>query len=157
MRETVYLETTIPSYLTSRPTRDLIVSARQQVTREWWEARRSGFDLFISQVVIDEVADGDPQIAQKRLDILKGIPLLSITEDGISLAKRILDSGTLPEKAARDAAHIAVSTVHGMLYLVTWNCKHLANAEIFERVGRVCALAGFLCPVICTPDELLGE
>jgi len=156
MKASLYLETTIPSYLTGRRTKDLIVAARQEVTHTWWDKRRSEFDLFVSQIVLDEVGEGDPESARRRLALLQGLPLLAVNEDVIALAEAIVRSRTLPEKAARDAAHVAVAAVHGIRFLLTWNCRHLANAEIFEDLGRVCAMAGCRCPVICTPDELLG-
>jgi len=157
MKPRLYVETTIPSYLTGRPTRDLVVSARQEVTREWWERRRRKFDLYISQGVLDEVSEGDSEAVVRRLAVLQGLPLLAINADVTTLAKDLIRSGALPEKATRDAAHIAVAAVHEMRFLLTWNRRHLANAEIFEDIARVCATSGFRCPIICTPDELLGE
>jgi hypothetical protein len=118
----VYLETTIPSYLTSRPSRDLIIAGHQQLTREWWENRRDTFQLFLSQLVIDEASAGDPAAARERLKALRDLPLLDITPEVTELASRILDSGKIPRKAATDAAHIAIAAVHGMDFLVTWNC-----------------------------------
>ena len=124
----MYLETTIPSYLTSRPSRDLIIAGHQQLTREWWENRRDAFQLFLSQLVIDEASAGDPAAARERLKALRDLPLLDITPEVTELASRILDSGKIPRKAATDAAHIAIAAVHGMDFLVTWNCVHIANA-----------------------------
>jgi len=91
------------------------------------------------------------------MSAIKGIPLLAINEEVISLTQRLLRNKVLPKKAARDAGHVAVAAIHGVHYLLTWNCTHLANAEIFEPVGVVCASAGYKCPIICTPAELLGE
>ncbi len=153
----LYLETTIPSYLTSRPSRDLIVAARQQITRDWWQRRRNDFRVFASQIVLDEAAEGDRQAATARLSAIKAVALLAVNEEVISLTQRLLKSRVLPKKATRDAAHVAVAAVHGMHYLLTWNCTHLANAEMFEPVGAVCANEGYRCPIICTPAELLGE
>jgi hypothetical protein len=157
MKPLLYLETTIPSYLVSRPSRDLVVAGRQEITRLWWERRKADFRLVVSQVVLDEAAEGDREAAFKRLAMLKSVPLLAVTEAVVSLAEDLLKSKALPRKAARDAAHIAVSTIHGVNYLLTWNCAHLANAETFSGVEAVCFSAGYKCPVICTPDELLGE
>ena len=157
MKPSLYLETTIPSYLTSRPTRDLIVAARQQITTEWWSKRRAHFEIFVSQIVLDEAGEGDSEAAQKRLSAIETIPLLAINQEVISLTQLLLKAKVLPRKAQRDAAHIAVAAVHGMQFLLTWNCVHLANAEIFEDVEAVCRLAGYKRPVICTPEELLGE
>ncbi|MEW6356247.1 MAG: type II toxin-antitoxin system VapC family toxin [Planctomycetota bacterium] len=156
MKPSLYLETTIPSYLTSRPSRDLVVAGRQQITRDWWTRRRSRFKLFVSQVVLDEATEGDADAARDRLALIKTMPLLAVTDEVISLTETILRAKVLPKKAARDAAHIATAAVHGMNFLLTWNCVHLANAEIFEDVETVCRFEGHRCPVICTPEELLG-
>jgi hypothetical protein len=157
MKPLLYLETTIPSYLTSKPSRDLIVAARQQITQDWWLKRRHDFQVFVSQIVFDEAAAGDRQAAAARLSTIETVPLLAVNDEVISLTQILLKQKVLPRKAARDAGHIAVSAVHGMHFLLTWNCAHLANAQIFEAVDAVCAVAGYKCPVICTPAELLGE
>ncbi len=157
MKPLLYLETTIPSYLTSRPSRDLIVAARQQITHDWWLERRAYFRIFVSQIVLDEAAEGDKEAAAARLSYMEGFPLLAINEEVIHLTQVLLRKRVLPKKATRDAGHIAVSAVHGVDFLLTWNCTHLANAEIFDSVGAVCRNGGYKCPVICTPVELLGE
>jgi hypothetical protein len=156
MKPKVYIETTIVSYLTARASRDLIVAAHQQLTQEWWENRREYFDLYISQLVIQESGAGEALMAQKRLETLETIPLLDVRQEAIALAHALVETGPLPEKAAVDALHIAVATVHGMEYLLTWNCKHIANAEMQTAVSAVCRAAGYEPPVICTPEELLG-
>lgn len=156
MATKLYMETTICSYLVSRPSRDLIVAAHQQLTRAWWESRRPQFEIFISQFVIDEAAQGDPELARKRLELIGGLEQLEVTDEVGRLAERILESGAIPQKAATDAAHIAVAAFHGMSYLMTWNCAHIANAEITPAVRAVCNAEGFACPVICTPEELTG-
>jgi len=152
----VYLETTIPSYLTSRPSRDLIIAAHQQITREWWEKKGRSFQLYISQLVIDEAGEGDPVAARARLSVIQDLPLLDITPEVSVLASVILTSGRLPRNAATDAAHIAIAAVHGMDFLITWNCMHIANAAITKPLALTCREQGFECPVICTPEELLG-
>ncbi len=153
----VYIETTIVSYLTARPSRDLIIAAHQQLIQEWWDTRREDFDLYISQFVIQESGAGDSAMAQKRLTALDGIALLSITQEAVALARILVEKGPIPEKAEVDALHIAVAASHGVDYLLTWNCKHIANAEMQIRVGKLCRAAGFEPPVICTPEELLGS
>jgi predicted nucleic acid-binding protein len=157
MKPKLYLETTIPSYLTSWPSRDLIIAGHQQITREWWKKRKRGFDLYISQLVVDEAKAGNDEAARERLKAISGLPLLDITKEVESLAIRLLTSGVVPVKASTDAAHIAIATVHGIDYLMTWNCVHLANATITKTVAKICREEGFECPVICTPEELLGE
>jgi len=157
MKPTVYVETTIVSYLTARFSRDLVTAAHQQITQEWWANRRDEFELFVSQFVVQEASMGDAAMAQKRLNELQAVPLLGVNQDVGNLAQRLIDDGLLPKKAAVDALHIAVATVHGMDYLLTWNCKHIANAEMRIKVATVCRDSGFEPPVICTPEELLGE
>ncbi|MHB8522520.1 MAG: type II toxin-antitoxin system VapC family toxin [Limisphaerales bacterium] len=153
--ETVYLETSLVSYLVSRPSRDLIVAGHQQLTREWWERRRAKFACFISDVVLDEAREGDAEQAALRLRALEGIPRLAATPAGERLAAAFLE-GTLPLKAARDAAHLAIAAVGGVKYLLTWNCNHLANAQILDRLEPVAAAGGFKLPRVCTPEELMG-
>ena len=155
--ESVYLETTFISYLVARPSRDVIVAGHQQTTQEWWANRRSEFECSVSQVVIDEASVGDPGEVQKRLAITSGLPTLALTDDANALTKAIMAAGMLPEHAVRDAAHVGVSTVHGIDYLLTWNCKHLANAQIARRIAVVCEKLGRQMPIICTPEELMGE
>lgn len=157
MKKRVYIETSVISYLTSRPGRDLVVAARQQVTVEWWEQRRGDFELLTSQVVLDEARRGDTDAARQRLALLEGMVLLQITSEAEELADAIIAGGLLPARAFADALHIAVATVHDVDYLITWNCAHIANAEILPRVGVTCARLGLTAPFVCTPDELLGE
>jgi predicted nucleic acid-binding protein len=152
----VYLETTFVSYLAARPSRDLIQAAHQQITWEWWEARRRDFELYISQLVVREASAGDPEQAARRLEFVKGIPLLDVNDAAIDLAASLVADGPLPRRAADDALHIAVATIHGMDYLLTWNCKHLANAETVMAVNTLLTRKGFAPPVICVPEELLG-
>jgi hypothetical protein len=155
--ESVYLETSFISYLVARPSRDLLVAAHQQVTQDWWASRRSEFDCLVSLVVIDEASAGDPGEVQKRLQILGALCALEITEDATALTEAILAGGMLPPHAVRDAAHVAVSAVHAIDYLLTWNCKHLANAQIARRMALVCEKLGLRMPIICTPEELMGN
>ena len=153
--ETVYLETTFISYLVTLPSRDLIVAAHQQVTNDWWENQRRKYECYISEIVIDESSSGDENEIQKRLKIIDELKLLELTKEVNELAKAILKSGVIPPKAVRDAAHIAVATVHEVDYLLTWNCTHIANAHILRRIEKVCILSGFQMPTICTPENLL--
>jgi hypothetical protein len=152
-----YIETSLISYLTARPSRDLIVAARQQITLEWWERRRRDFKLVTSQVVLDEASRGDADAARLRLALLEGVALLQVTPEAEELAHAIIVEGVLPDRAFADALHIAVATVHEVDYLITWNCAHIANAEILPRIGQTCATFGFRLSFICTPDELLGD
>jgi len=156
MKPTVYVETTIPSYLTAWPSRDLVWAAHQQITREWW-ARRDGFDLYSSRLVIQECQAGDAQAAADRLAALAGISLLEQGTDVGELAESLMRGVPLPEKAAADALHIATAAFHGMEYLLTWNCTHIANVSLRPQIEAVCRASGFEPPLICTPEELPTE
>lgn len=156
MKPKIYLETTVPSYLTAWPSRDLIRAGHQQITKEWWQTRREHFDLYISQFVLDEAAAGDAEAARDRLATLHDLPLLDLTDEVGDLSAALVTSLALPAKAATDAAHIAIAAVHGMHFLLTWNCTHIANAEMAVAIETACRERGFSCPVICTPEELMG-
>ncbi len=153
----IYIESTIVSYVAARPSRDLIRAARQELTREWWEERSGEHELYASQVVVRESAAGDEQIAPRRLALLEGLPLLDLTDEAVDLGEGLVRDGPLPPVAADDALHISLATVHGMDVLLTWNCTHLANAKLLSRVQDFLADRGYRAPVICTPDELMGE
>lgn len=155
MKQTVYLETSVLSYLTGRPSRDLVNAARQQITREWWESCRSKFSLHVSQPVVFEASSGDPEAAAKRLAVIKKIPLLEVTLEASELAEFLVKETPLPEKADVDALHIAVACVHQLDFILTWNFRHIANAGIRSRLEELAVRKGLKLPVICTPEELL--
>ncbi|QLE39527.1 type II toxin-antitoxin system VapC family toxin [Nostoc sp. C052] len=157
MSETVYIKTSIVGYLTARPSNNLILMANLEATREWWDTRRDQFMLYISQVVLDEVARGDTEIATKRLEIVRDFPLLEVSEAVQNLAAQFIAKSSLPPKAADDALHIAAATVYGLDYLLTWNCKHIANAQIQKKLAQISLDAGYELPTLCTPYELMGE
>lgn len=152
----VYIETSVVSYLTANASRDVVVAGQQQITREWWNGR-ARFELFVSDAVISEAGRGDPNAAARRLEALAGIPLLEATQEAQALAREILNTATMPPKAAVDAAHVAIATIHGLDFLLTWNCTHIANAANRPRIERVCRTLGYQAPIICTPFELLEE
>jgi hypothetical protein len=156
MKRRVYLETTVVSYLTARPSRTVIAAAHQEITVDWWERRRRDFDVVVSELVLREASGGDPEAAQRRLSVLAGLPRLSLTEDALLLGAEFLRRRLLPEKAAEDGLHIAIATVHQVDYLLTWNCAHIANAEIQEKLAEFLLEKGLVLPFICTPEELLG-
>jgi hypothetical protein len=155
--QSVYVETTIVSYLTARPSRDPIREGQQQLTRLWWSTRRAAFDLFTSEIVVIEAAAGDPVAAKERLDALRPIPKIDILETAVDLSEELLAAAALPIVAARDSLHVGICAVNGIDYLLTWNCRHLANAVLRDRIEEVCESFGFRPPKICTPEELLGE
>lgn len=156
MRRKVYLETTIASYLTALPTRDLIRAAHQQITTEWWQGR-DRFDLFVSEAVLQEAAAGDTEASVRRLTALQGIRVLEATAEVAKLAHRLVTGGAVPAKAAVDAVHIAVAAVNGLDFRLSWNCTHIANAATRGRIEQACRAAEVVPPVICTPEELLEE
>lgn len=153
--ETAYIETTIPSYYVARSSPSLFHAAKQAATREWWDGGCSGLSLFTSFETIDEVGKGDARMAEDRLSLLQGIPILPLPDEAVGLVRRLLDSGIVPAKAASDAVHIAVASAHRIGYLVTWNFKHIANPFLRDRLRQAVGDAGFELPVMCSPEELL--
>lgn len=156
MSETVYIETSILGYLTARPSRDIVVAANIEVTKEWWNTRRGDFQLYSSQAVVKEISQGDVVIASQRLEIPANLSLLDLNQAVLDLAEQFLERSNLPAKADIDAVHIATATVHGMDYLLTWNCKHIANAQIQGKLAEISLDFGYELPILCTPYELLG-
>ena len=153
----VYIETSLLSYLASRPSGDLIVAGHQHLTRQWWNSQRLDYRFFVSQLVTDEAARGNPDAARRRLEIAAGMEIIDVDEESIRLSKKILKSGIIPCRAGTDAAHVAVATRHRITYLATWNCRHIANAAILRRLAALPSEDGYELPIICTPYELFGE
>jgi hypothetical protein len=157
MKPKGYVETTVISYLTARPSRDVVVAGHQQTTREWWLTCRDRFELVASQLVVGEAAAGDSEMARERVEILGQLNLLAVTVEASELARLLVESGAIPVKAAQDALHIGVAVTNGVAYLVTWNCRHLANAVLRTKIEEVCRAAGYEPVAICTPEELLED
>jgi hypothetical protein len=155
MEPTVYVETSIVSYLAARPSRDVITAAHQQLTTQWWATRRSAFRLHISELVVQEASDGDPDAVRRRLDLLEGIPAVAVTADAVSFARSLVENRVVPRTAEADALHIAIAAAGGMEYLLTWNCRHIANAQIRGKIEELARLRGFEPPILCTPEELM--
>ena len=157
MTDSVYLETSVISYYAGRPSRDIVTAARQTITREWWDETRRHFDLYISVMVVEEVQAGDPSAAERRLAAIAGLPILETNEAAEALAQMLIDEGHIPTDSVEDALHIALATVHGMDFLLTWNFRHLNNAQMKTRIRTAVESMGYRCPVICSPEELEGE
>lgn len=157
MKPSVYIETTIPSYLTAWRSPELVMAANQEATRKWWDESRAKFELFISQLVIGEISNGDPEAVKRRIAVMENLPELALTDKAEALAAKLLVGAALPQKAKADALHIGIATVHGMDYLLTWNCTHIANAIMRPKIESICRAAGYEPPVICTPPELVEE
>jgi hypothetical protein len=155
MKPKAYIETTVVSYLTAWPSRDVVIAGHQQITREWWSNAADRFELVASQLVIDEASAGDPDAARDRLAALASVTLLEASETALQLAQQLITTGAIPERAAEDAAHIAIAVTNGVDYLVTWNCRHIANATMRSQIEMACRDAGFQPAIICTPDELM--
>jgi hypothetical protein len=152
----VYVETTIVSYLVGWLSRhDLYVAANQEYTRQWWTERRFDFALYASAVVIREARDGTPELAEGRLAYLTEVALLEVTAEAERLKSQLLKHAALPRKAELDALHIAIAAVHGLDYLLSWNCRHIANAASLPNVYRICRAEGYEPPFVCTPPELM--
>ena len=155
MKPRVYIETTVISYLTARPARDVVIAGHQQSTRDWWATASERFELVISELVREEAGAGDPDAVRARLTLLASLALLDATAEAQELAERLVSTSAVPEAAMRDAAHIAIAAANGIEYLVTWNFRHIANAVPRPQIESVCRQAGFESPVICTPEELM--
>ena len=155
MKPIAYIETSVVSYLSARQSRDVVVAAYQEVTREWWRTASGRFDLVASALVVAEAGAGDPDAARNRLEALESVALLDATSDAERLAIALVEADAVPPQAADDAAHIAIAVTNGVDFLVTWNFRHIANAAMRTRIEQVCREAGYEPPVICTPNELM--
>lgn len=151
---TAYIETTVASYYAARPSTNLIIAARQAMTRLWWDSGCSDFELFTSLETLNESSMGDPKVASRRLTLLESIPLLSLTPEVDDLAAGLVEAGLVPSKAASDAVHIAVASVHNIDYLLTWNFKHIANRFAQQKLATFVAAAGYHLPILCSPEDL---
>jgi hypothetical protein len=156
-KPTVYIETTIISYLAARPSRDVVRAGHQKITRDWWEKQRPVFELYTSEFVLIEAEAGDQTAANRRMGKLQGLPLLRITDQVLDLADTLVEAAAIPLAAHRDAQHVAVAAVNGIEFLLTWNCTHLANVMLRDKIKATCERNGFAAPKICTPEELIGE
>jgi predicted nucleic acid-binding protein len=157
MIESLYLDTSIIGYLTIRPSTNLITASNSVITQNCWDTRRQNFTLYISEVVLEELARGDQEIAIKRLELIDELPLLELNETVEELAQKFLIKSNLPPKASDDALHIALATVYKVDYLLTWNCKHISNAQIQKKLSQISIESGYELPTICTSYELMGD
>lgn len=155
MRKTVYIETSILGYLTARLTDNLILAANIKITQDWWNDFSGLFVLYTSEIVEDEVSKGDLAIAAQRLNLLESLIFLDLTEEAIELAQAFLQQSNLPSKASNDALHMALATVYGLDYLLTWNCKHMANAQIQRKLSQISSELGYKLTFVCTPYEFM--
>lgn len=156
-RPVVYLETTVVSYLAARPSRDVVVAGHQQSTRDWWDHKKQDFRVVASQLVLHEASRGDTQAIQARLDILKEVELLEIAPPATALARAMVGDQVVSETSLEDALHVAVAVVNNCKYLLTWNYRHLAGADVRTRIEVYCRDRGYEPVIICTPEELLED
>ena len=157
MNPPVYVETTVTSYLTALPARDVAVAGHQQSARDWWTTAAHRYELVVSEVVRQEAGLGDPDAVRARLAVLASLATLDATAEAEALAEVLVRTAAVPQAAIRDAAHIAVAAANGVEYLVTWNFRHIANAVTRPLIESACRRAGFQPPVICTPEELMED
>ncbi|MYF11235.1 MAG: type II toxin-antitoxin system VapC family toxin [Gammaproteobacteria bacterium] len=157
MNRSVYIESSVISYLAARPSRDLVIAGHQAVTAEWWKNHRSRYDVYVSPLVEEEISAGDASAAAERLAVIADIPSVSIAPEAGSLASAILSSKAVPTNSVRDALHIAIAATQGIDYLITWNFKHINNASTRNMIVSVVSDSGLICPVLCSPEELMGE
>ncbi len=157
MKAKVYVETSVLSYIAARPSRDVIIAGRQAVTHEWWEKHRHRFTLLVSAVVADEAGRGDPTQSARRLELLAGITRVAISTEAADLAAQLLESGGVPPGSEEDALHIAIAATQGADFLVTWNFKHINNAELKTLISSIVEAFGYQCPLFCSPENLRGD
>ena len=157
MNRSVYIESSVISYLTARPSRDLVIAGHQAVTAEWRNEHRLGYDVYVSPLVVEEISAGDASAAEERLRVIADIPSVAIAEEAESLAFALLASNSVPDNSARDALHIAIAATQGIDYLITWSFKHINNASTRTMVVNAVSDFGLVCPVVCSPEELMGE
>ena len=155
-RMKVYVETSVVSNLTARPSHNVTDAAMQAQTINWWSLAPRYFDLYGSELVIQEASRGDSDAAKRRLEAIGELTMLDIDEECLSLAKRLLTVAAVPKTSFVDAVHIATAAIRKMNYLVTWNCKHIANAITMPKIQRAIEDAGYECPIICIPPALEG-
>ena len=156
-KPTLYMETTIPSYLLAEPSHDVLVLARQEITRMWWKRDNARYAIFVSEVVIREAGKGNRKEAEKRSEFLQQFPSLVATPETQRLTELYIEKGVVPIGNAEDAAHLALASVHQIEFLCTWNFKHLANVLALRRFRQVNEKRGLFVPQVCTPEELPGE
>jgi predicted nucleic acid-binding protein len=156
MQPLVYVETSIISYLAARLSRELVTAAHQQLTADWWSSARPAFRVGISELVVQEASLGDPESARRRLELMSNLSVLQLTQDGRELARALMGELAIPSTAAADALHIAIAAENGAHFLLTWNCRHIANARTRALIERVLQARGYTPPILCTPEELMN-
>jgi predicted nucleic acid-binding protein len=154
-KPTIYVETTVIGHIAGRQQSDITVAARQLASRNWWDVRER-YQLFVSQIVLDECSAGGQRAATERIELIGGISVLDTKATAETLAISLMDRNGIPQTEPRDALHIAIAAVGGIEYLLTWNFKHIANPSTRDLIQRICQDSGYTPPIICSPDEIIG-
>ena len=152
----VYVESSVISYLASRSSRDIVIASRQAISHDWWENHRQRFELRISVLVEEEISRGDILLAKRRMVFIEEIPSLAISDEATELAELLLRQGAVPMGSEEDALHIGIAAAQGVDYLLTWNFKHINNAEMKSAIATAVESCGLVCPQLCSPEELGG-
>lgn len=155
MKPTVYIETTVISYLTAKPSRDLLIAAHQHVTHEWWDVARPHFNAYISPIVLEEISRGDSDAVTLRLARVSLFPLLEVLPEVRDLAESYFSVIILPEKARADSYHLALATWNGMDFMISWNCTHIVSGRVKKIIEEINTAYGIRTPIVCTPEELM--
>ena len=151
----VYLDPTVISYFVAAPSKNPQLALWQKESRRFWNDYQHRFAFVVSSTVLNEIRRGDAMQAKKRLAAVEQFTVLLKTPAAVALTQQLLAAGAVPESAALDAEHIAIATVHGVDYLVSWNHKHLVNVHQLRKINQVCESAGFRPALICTPTTLM--
>jgi hypothetical protein len=156
MKPTVYVESSVISYLASKPSRDVVIAGRQAISHDWWKNHRHRFELRISILVEEEISQGDPQAAKLRIGRVTDIPSFSISDEAAKIAELLVSQNAIPKGSEEDALHIGIAAAQGADYLLTWNFKHINNAETKAAITQLVESCGYACPQLCSPEELGG-
>jgi len=156
MKPLVYIETSVISYLASKPARDVVSIARQTITHEWWDNYRDEYRVIVSALVEEEVSGGDEDAAARRLAYIAELAYLDVSEEAVEISEKLLASKAVPKGSEEDALHIGIAASHGVDFLLTWNFKHINNASMRQKIANEIACMGFKCPQLCSPEELGG-
>jgi len=156
-KQTVYIESSVVSYLTANPSRDIVIAGHQQTTYDWWHLWRNKFDCFISDLVYDEISLGDSSAAQKRIEAIENFKYLEFNLEIENLGYEYFRLLNIPQKSRLDALHLAVGVWHKIDFILSWNCKHIANAIVSKKLREFNNKMGFHTPILCTPEELTEE
>lgn len=156
MKQLVYVESSVISYMTAKISDDIITAARQSITRDWWENERSSYELCISALVQQEISEGNKEAAERRLSLVKDLPIIAVSGIAVNLAEKLIEGKAVPPASVEDALHIGIAAAQGAHYLVTWNFKHINNTRMKVKITQIIEQDGLICPNICSPEELLG-